>query len=182
MAAPASPTLASIVTEGLKKAGWKNPTTDNNCPYTRARDEWMEEIKNDINIILNGRYLESLQTERVLALIDGRSRYSQPTDYIANQSMSILHGSHQDTSHAGAAGTITFASDEDATEVKGREIIITSGTGANQISQAYSYNSTTKIASVSPSWAVSPNSTSVYMIVDNYYPLDIEGIGIYDDM
>lgn len=168
-AAPTSPTLISLVTEALRKAGWANPATDGNSPYTRARDEWMEEIKNEI--IGGGKQLKSLETERVFALTDGLNKYAQPSDYLANKSIEIIDGTHQDTATDGASGTITFAVDEDATSVAGREIMITSGTGANQIRFCYSYNSSSKQATISPVWTA-PNTTSKYMIVDTYHPID----------
>ena len=170
MSLPISPTLIGIVTEALNKVGWSDPVNDTNAPYTRARDIWMEEIKNDI--ILGGKTLKSLETERVFALTDGKNKYAQPSDYLLNKSIEILDGTHQNTATDGASGSITFASNEDATDVMGREIMITSGTGVNQLSFCYSYNSLNKIASVTPLW-VAPNTTSKYMIVSSYYPIDL---------
>lgn len=170
-AVPTAPALADIVTEALKQCGWADPVNDGNAPYTRARDTWMEEIKDDI--VTGSKYLKSLKTERMFTITDGLNKYSQPSDYLANDKIEIWDGTHQDIVVGATSGTITFAGNEDATDVQGRSIVITSGTGVNQISLCYSYNSTTKIATVSPVRAVTPVAGDGYMIVDTKYPIDL---------
>ena len=167
MAAPTLPTLTSITTEGLKKARIATPSA---AQLTRAQDEWMNEIKNDIAVLFGGRKLVFLQTERVLALTDGLQKYSQPTDYFSNLSMQILDGSTQGIAQAGGANTITLAATETVTTdaMIGMEIAVTGGTGANQIGQCTGYNENTKVATVSPAWAVNPAIASTYMIVSSY--------------
>lgn len=169
MAAPASPTLVSITTEGLKKAGYENPTADE---LARAQDEWMEEIKNDIWNA--AKKLKTLQKEAVISTTKGVYRYSLPTDFSSiNGEMVLMEGTETGTAQTGAAGSITLQANETFLEgfIQGKEILITGGTGVNQISQVYAYNSTTKVASVSPSWATNPSTDSTYLIIDTYYPL-----------
>lgn len=170
MAAPTMPSLASITTEGLIKSGITTPSA---AQLTRAQDEWMNEIKNDIAILFGGKRLEFLQSERVLALTDGLQKYSQPTDFHSHLSMQILDGSVQGTAQAGAATTITLAAAEtiSSTEMIGSEIVITGGTGPNQIRQCTGYSTSTKIATISPSWTTNPAIGSTYMIVSAYSPL-----------
>lgn len=170
MAAPTPPTLATITTEGLIKSGITTPSA---AQLTRAQDEWMNEIKNDIAILFGGKKLEFLQSERVLALTDGLQKYSQPTDFHSHLSMQILDGNVQGTATAGAATTITLAaaSTISSAEMIGSEIVITGGTGPNQIRQCTGYDTSTKIATISPSWATNPASGSTYMIVSAYNPL-----------
>ncbi len=48
MAAPTPPNLATLATEGLKKAGYKSTGANWSTLLTRAEDYWMNEIKNDI--------------------------------------------------------------------------------------------------------------------------------------
>jgi hypothetical protein len=167
MAAPTMPTLLSLATEGLKRAGYISPTADQ---LTRAQDEWMNEIKNDISVLFGGKKIEFLQAERVLALTDGLQKYSQPTDYFSNLSMQILDGSIQGIAQAGAATTITLAATETVTssEMVGSEIVVTGGTGVNQIRQCTSYDESTKIATISPAWTVNPAVASTYMVVSSY--------------
>jgi len=45
MAAPTAPTLSSIVSEALAKAGYPIPSA---ALTTRASNQWMEEIKDDL--------------------------------------------------------------------------------------------------------------------------------------
>lgn len=170
MAAPAMPTLTSLTTEGLKKAGVTTPSA---AQLTRAQDEWMNEIKNDISVLFGGKKIEFLQSERVLALTDGLQKYSQPTDYFSNLSMQLLDGSVQGIAQSGAANTITLAATETVTssEMIGKEIVVTGGTGANQIRQCTAYNESTKEATISPAWTTNPAVASTYMVVSSYTPV-----------
>lgn len=170
MAAPTAPTLTTITTEGLKKSGITVPSA---AQLTRAQDEWMNEIKNDIAVLFGGTKLEFLQSERVLALTDGLQKYSQPTDFHSDLSMQILDGSVQGTAQTGASTTITLAaaSTISSVEMIGSEIVTTGGTGPNQIRQCTGYDTSTKIATISPAWTVTPTSNTTYMIVSAYNPL-----------
>mgnify|MGYP001594673593 CR=1 FL=1 len=165
MAVPTAPTLVSITTEGLKKAGITTPTS---AQLARAQDEWMEEIKNDIWII--AKKLISLQTTTIQTLVNGQSRYSLPTDFSSIITMEILDGRVRGTAQAGSATSITLASADTSTDIIGSEIVITAGTGQNSISRVTAFNTTTKVATVAPSWTA-PASGSSYMIIDTTYPL-----------
>lgn len=70
------------------------------------------------------------------------------------------------TAQAGAAGSITLASGESATDdyYNGQVVWITSGTGAGQFRVIDDYVGATKVASVSPNWATNPDNTSVYAL------------------
>jgi hypothetical protein len=72
------------------------------------------------------------------------------------------------TAQAGAAGTITLASDESSTTdwFEGKAVEVYSGTGAGQVGVVHDYNGTTKVASVAPNWKTNPDSTSKYRIWD----------------
>lgn len=169
MAAPTMPTADSIVTEGVSLA--HSTTSPDTYWITRGKNEWLEEIKNDIAVLSGGKKLEFLQSERVLALTDGLQKYSMPTDYLANLSMQLLDGQIQGTATAGATTTITLAATETVTtsEMIGREIVTTGGTGPNQFAQCTGYNETTKVATVSPAWAVTPPASgTTYMVVSSY--------------
>ncbi|MDP2672054.1 MAG: hypothetical protein Q8O68_00910 [Candidatus Daviesbacteria bacterium] len=165
MAAPTAPTLTSITTEALKKAGYASPTS---AQLTRAQDEWMAEVKNDIWLRIKN--LNLLQTSVIQTLTNGRSRYSMPTDFSNDLTLEILDGNKRGTAQAGSSSSITLAANETATDIVGSEIAITAGTGQNSISRITAYNSTTKVADVSPSWTA-PASGSSYMIIDTTHPL-----------
>lgn len=168
MAAPTAPTLATLVSEGLKKAGHASPAA---ALSTRAQDYWIEEIKNDIFTL--AKKLRSLQTTGVTVTDKGLWRYSFPSDFSSHISLTRMYGSETGTAQAGAAGTLTLKADAGHTEewMLGKEILITSGTGSSGLSQCTAYNPTTKVATVTPNWPTTPDSTSTYMIVDEYIPL-----------
>ena len=168
MAAPAVPTATSIVTEALKRAGYSNPSS---AQITRGEGEYMAEVKNDIFML--GKKLKPLYTASVLVLTEGRSRYSNPTDYASDMVMDVMYGSHVGTLQAGAAGSFTLSATESigATSIIGKDLLITSGTGIGSMSQVVTYSDTTKAGSPSPNFTTAPANGSGYMIVDTYQPL-----------
>ena len=165
MAAPTPPTLTDIVTEGLKKAGNTTPTS---AQITRASTYWMEEIKNDIWI--RAKRLKSLHVTAHGMLTKGKSRNALPDDYSSELSLTLLDGTATGIAQAATASTITLAAGTDlqADSVIGKEILITSCTGVGSLSQAVSYDNTTKISGVVPDLTTTPDATSGYMIVSDY--------------
>lgn len=71
------------------------------------------------------------------------------------------------TAQAGAAGQITLASGESATDnlFTHQTLIITGGTGAGQVRIITKYTGSTKVAIVAPNWNVTPDVTSTYEIL-----------------
>ncbi len=165
MAAPALPTRSDIVTEGLKRGGFPNPST---AIITRANG-WMEEIKNDIWML--EKRLTSLQATSVLTTINGQGRYALPSDFSSDIKLEILYGSVINTAQAGTANTITLAATESIAEttILGEDIVIYAGTGQNSIGQCRAYNTTTKVATVIANWDTQPASGSSYMVIDSIY-------------
>lgn len=177
MAAPTAPTLSSISSEALKRAGYSNPSS---ALTTQAQDEWMEEIKNDIWTV--EKRLKNLHTTSITILTVGKSRYTFPSDYGTDMTMVLMNGDTTGTAQAGAVGSITLASDDDGTEsdYQGKEIVVTGNTGQGSISQIVSFNSTTKVATVSPSFTTAPDSSSTYMIIDSYYDIERQPVWEFD--
>lgn len=175
MAAPTVPTKTTLVTEGLKKSGYASPSS---TLISRAEDYFLEEIKNDIWLL--GKRLKSLQAEHVEVLTPGISRYDFPPALSSIATAKILYGDEEDDVQDGAASTVTLDSEEDEgeDELEGKEILIYSGTGKGSLSQIYSYDEDTLIATVSPAWANTPKATvpvtgDTYVIIDEYTPLEI---------
>lgn len=171
MPAPTIPTLASIVSEGLKQAGIKSPSPD---LTTRAQEEWMLEIK---EIIWNKeKKLTCLQTTSHGILTKGQSRYSMPTDYASDLTVVLLEGDKSGVAQGGGADTIILAADETATEndLIGYEILVTSGTGVASLSQIIAYDESTKEATVAPNFNTAPASGSAYLIVNREWPIDVK--------
>lgn len=178
MAAPTNPTATSIVTEAYNKVGIDSPTS---AQLTRAKDHFLEEIKNDI-WIRAGRSgntrIKSLQTSDVQISVVGQSKYDFPSDFDEEITISILDGDHTGTAQAGASTTITLESGEDAGEsdVEGKYILITSGTGVNGLRQCVDYNTSTLVATVASEWDTTPDSTSTYLIVNQTTELEEDNV------
>lgn len=160
MAIPVNPTATTIVTEALNKGGHLNPSA---AKITRAEDFWLEEVKLDIAERKDWKILEETA---LLVLDEKRSRYTLPTDYEKMLSVKIYSGEETGTVQTGAASTITLDISEGITEgtAEGSLIFITSGTAKGQSSRITAYDESTKIATVSPSWGITPDNTSEYMI------------------
>ena len=169
MAAPTMPTSATIIAEGAKKALRDSVPSD----ITTRGDTWLEEIKNDLVTIFGAKKLEFLQASRVLALTDGLSTYSQPADFYSNMSMQLVDGEEQGTAQAGAASTITLAaaSTISVTDMVGKKVYTTGGTGPNQVGQCTAYNFSTKVATISGTWTTNPDATTTYMVASFYAPI-----------
>lgn len=163
MASPTAPTLSTIVSEALKKAGESDPSS---ALITRAEDYWMEEIKNDI--FQQTRDLKFLQIHTHGIAVQGQSRYSLPTDYGEDLTVYLLDGDISGTATAGSINSITLAADtsESESDIQGLDIIVTSGTGVASLGQITAYNSSTKVATVAPDFKVAPASGSTYLIIN----------------
>ncbi len=181
MTAPSNPTAAELIAEGLKKAGYSSGTAQYTTLLARATATWLDEIKADIHTLSD--QMKSLLSTYVHITVENQSRYDMPSDFGVNESMVLMDATHYGTAQAGAAASLTLAADEDVTEedIEGHEIVIYTGTGANQIAQCISYDETTKVATFpSSSFGTAPDLTSGYMIIDDISPLDYMSIDEYD--
>lgn len=77
MAVPAQPTRTSIVTEAFKKTGNLTPTAGET---TRAEDEFLEEIKQEIAQKKAGQWW-ILQETATIPTVAGQQRYPVPVDF-----------------------------------------------------------------------------------------------------
>lgn len=177
MAIPSQPSLEDLIREGLAKAGESDPDA---ALITRAEDQWTEEIKNDIWEL--GKKPKALHVTSYGVFQRGQSRYSNPSDYSTDLSLTVLDGNVRGTAQAGSVSSITLASDDASTDgsVAGKGIIVLSGTGQGSYSQITSFNSTTKVATVVPNFNTAPSSDSTYLIVDNEYPVEQRPVFEYD--
>lgn len=174
-AAPTVPTQASLISEGLAMAGESDPDST----LTTRAGLWFEEIKNDI--WRKEKKLKSLQKTCYAILQKGESRYSYPSSFSSDISITLLDGTRTGTAQAGSTNSITLAASEAAgdSDLIGKEIIITSGTGIGSFGQIIAYSSSTKVASVTPDFETAPDSTSTYMIIDQEYELEQRPISDY---
>ncbi len=185
MTVPAAPTLDDICAEGLKKSGYAAGTSQYTTMLARANTTWIEEIKNDIYTM--SKELKTLQKTYPHITVPNRSRYIMPSDYQSNLKFTLLDGTHYGTAQAGAATSITLQADEDIAEadILGKSIVLTGGTGANQIAQVTAYSTTTKIATIysetiTGAWTINPGATSTYLICDEVDDLTYRSISEAD--
>lgn len=176
-AVPTAPSLSTIVTEALKKAGHSSPAA---ALITRGEDYWMEEVKQDIWDL--SHRLRSLITKYPFVTTSNQATISQESDYDSVLNMTLLDGTHYGTAQTGDATSITLAAAEDAAQadVEGKEILIYAGTSINEIARCTAYSATTKIATCT--FTTAPDNTSKYLIVETYSPLDYMPLFHYDTL
>ena len=162
------PILASLVLESLKRSGYSNPSAD---LQARATERWIEEIKAEL--WAKARQLKSLQSKAVTVLTKGVAQYSNPSDYASDMTIVFASGGTYGTAQNGSTSSVTLASSYAGVEsdVIGREIVITAGTGVGGIATVSAYVPGTKVATVTPSFTTAPTTGSSYMILDDYRPL-----------
>lgn len=164
MALPTAPSLTTICTDALRLAGYPTPTA---AQLTQA-ELWIEETKQDI--WLKHRRLKPLLMTAYGVTAVGKSRYALPSAFDIMSSCSILDGD-SGTAQAAADSTLTLAAATTATEasLQGKLLLITSGTtGTGSCSQITAFNTTTKVATVTPNWTTTPTGTITYLIVDEH--------------
>lgn len=172
MSIAANPLLSELVLEGIKQAGDNNPST---TTISRATNNWIEEIKNDIwNLAKKPKVLHITSYS---VLNRGQSRYAYPSDFSSDLSLSVLSGSYSGLAQNGAVNNISLAStDNSGDNIIGKEILITAGTAVGSCAQITSYNSTTKIAYVVPDFATAPVNGDSYLIIDQETPIETRPI------
>ena len=108
-------------------------------------------------------------TNRGIPIYDDVVRGSGGLYLFTNDTVDPTNIENSGTAQAGAETTITLASAASATNdaYNGMSLQITSGTGSGQDHQRITdYDGTTKEATVSGAWTTTPDSTSVYRIVN----------------
>jgi hypothetical protein len=180
MAVPTAPTESELIQEGLELAGWNS--TRRTALSSRS-DKWIREVMNDIWLL--GKRMRTLQKVSVTIVDIGVSRYAVPTDYHSDLSLVLLDGDTTGTAQAGSSSDITLANDDSTTQAdmeKALGILIYNGAGKGSFSEVTSFNTTSKVASVSPNFNTAPDDTSSYMIVTRTIPLNEGGIWELDGM
>jgi hypothetical protein len=176
MSIPSAPTIASIVTEGLKRGGRVNPTA---TQITDATEHQFREVKSDImRCAATHPYLQKTATA---ATTIGEQRYALPEDCNVFVSLVLLDGpdEYRGTCQSGStSSTIKLDSDFPGANdsINGRYILITDGTGETQYRQVTDYVASTQVATITPVWTTTPDTTSTFLVVTqnyNLFPRDI---------
>ena len=165
MAVPSDPSVTTVVTEGLKRGGKVNPSA---AEITSGTDEQFQEVVADIMLRVGHHHL--FETQDVDATVAGLRSYDFPIGMFSDPKITLYDGPDdwRGTAQAGASTTITLAAtyDEDSETVLGKYVIVTGGTGVDQIKQVTSYNNTSKVATVDSAWSTNPDSSSTYLVSD----------------
>lgn len=170
--------VSGIMIEGMKRALGRTPSSGE---QSRALDYWAEEIKNDL-------WMESeshrvLQATALTLLTEGTQRYSTPSDYAELIGMTVLDGDERETAAGGTTTTITLSSNDSNSEEWhiSKEIVLIAGAGSGQRSTITAYNTSTRVATVSPAFTSPPNATTNYVIIDYYDGIDVIGIEQFNE-
>ena len=165
MAVPSDFTITQLVTQGLKRGGITNPAS---AQITEATDFFLREVTKDIHLFTGG--VPELLTTGVDTCVIGQTAYPWPTAAEEIRSLVLLDGPDDwsGTATAGGATSITLASalSEDQTTLRGKRIVITGGTGVDQINQIVAWNNSSKVATVADTWTTNPASGSTYTIAN----------------
>jgi len=169
MSAPSQPTDTSIVTQAYKDFGISSPSSSQ---IARAISDGIEWVKRDL-MNLGHEWKFMVKSSYIITSI-GTNNYAVPTDYLKFLSARILEGTTTGTAQAGSTTSITLASGSTFSQsnVQGKTIVITGGTGSGQAAQIASYNSSTKVVTFDAAITTAPDSTSTYLIVETYCRLD----------
>lgn len=163
MAIPAVPTVTTIVTQALKRAGRTQPTA---VQIAEARDEALQEVKSDI--MFKAPTHKNLIATATAVTMYGQQRYRTPSDYNIMDSITLLDGSEEarGLATAGTENTITLASTYNVNEadIIGKHILLTDGPGMTQVRQITNWNNSTKVAYVDVDWSENPTGATSYQV------------------
>ena len=158
MALPIAPTIATVLTEAYTRGGIPTPTT---AQLTRAEDEWLQEVLQDLSTLKGWNPGEDTQVVLATQFVQS---YSIPSPLYRMLEIRWFQPGLTGTASAGAAGTITLATGLNVGDVEGHKIFTTGGTGSGQVRRATDYNSGTGVATITPNWTTTPDGTTTYMV------------------
>lgn len=170
MAVPANPSVTSIVTQALKRAGRTTPTA---AQITEATDHALQEVKADI--MLKAPTHSNLVATVTSVTTRGQQRYAVPDDFNRFVTLKLLNGPDEwrGTVQTGGTSSVTLAAGLTASvaDLEGKYILITSGPGIEEYREIVSYTPATRVAIVDLPWLNIPTTTSTYLIVNQTHQL-----------
>jgi hypothetical protein len=170
MAVPGIPSVTTIVTQALKRAGRTSPTA---AQITEASEHAIQEVKSDIAIVAPTH--PNLLVTATTVTTKGLQRYAFPDDYHQPYSLMLLDGPEEWrlTVQDSTATSVTLPSSISLEErdIVGKYILVTSGDGAEEYREVISWDNTTKVATVEAPWEEQPVAGSTVLIVNAYTKL-----------
>jgi hypothetical protein len=181
MAIPTAPTLSSICSEAVQRAGYSSTTIQYATALTRAQNEWIEQVKDDIFTF--EKQLTPLMKSTVQIATLGQSLYTFPADFSSIRQMTLLDGATTGLARGGTLNSITLTALDAGTSngYLGKQILVYAGTAINQMAQIIAFNATTKLATITPAFTVAPVIGDSYMIIDNYFDINPMPVDDYDN-
>lgn len=179
MAIPADPVVNTFLEHALRRAGQPNPST---AQRDELKDNGLQEVKTDIRLFAAGHPM--LRTTAVDSTIVGVRVYAGPTDLNIMKGIALWDGPDEwrGTAQAGGAATLTGAAtlDEDSDTLIGHVLILTGGTGVDQLGYITGYDNGTKVITVSANWTTAPDSTTTYLIANQrrLLPFEVKASGL----
>lgn len=177
MAVPSLPTVTTVVTQALKRAGRVTPTA---LQIAEATDNALQEVKSDI--MFRAPTHRNLLATATAVTMRGQQRYFVPEDFNQMDSITLLDGPEEwrGLATAGTSNTITLASSLNVAEDEliGHYILLTDGPGFTQYRQITNYTAATKIAYVDVDWEPIPTGATSYMLVSTHpaiWPMTTKG-------
>lgn len=163
MAVPSNPTVSSIVQDALRTVLTATPTSGQETEITNNA---FQTIKTEIWSACT--HDELLKTSLYIILPIGSGQVDTPAEFSSEVSLDVYVGpeSWAFTAAAASSGTITMPStfSADVSSIRGRYVFTTGGTGSGQYRQITTYDDTTKVASITPNWTVTPDATTTAFI------------------
>lgn len=157
MAVPTVPTINSICTEALKRAGIPSPDT---TQLTRAEDHWFAEIMRDL---MDAKRWKPIEDTQVVITTAYQQAYTVPSPLIRILGMRFFSGDHTGTVDTAISTAITLLGTV-GSDARGRKLFTTGGTGSGQVQRILSVSGQT--VTVDAAFSTSLSTDTTYMIAD----------------
>src|SRR5579859_2656347 len=173
MSLPSQPTDTSIVTQAFKDFGI---TTPNSSQISRAITDGIEWVKRDLNNM--GHTWKFMMKTTYIITQQGVNTYAVPTDYLKYVLARCGTGTDSGTLQGGSTAVCTLAAADASsqTQIQGKMLIITGGSGVNQGAQIASYNAGTKVVTFDQAISTAVDNTSTYLIIDKWDRMDDQDV------
>jgi hypothetical protein len=163
-----NPIISDLILEGIKQAGENSPSS---ALLNRASSQWVEQIKNDIWHL--AKKPKILHVTAYTVINPKQSRYSYPTDFSSDLTLTLLAPKTGGNCNGGSINTVVLDPKDQVNKgCLGLGVLMTSGNSIGSYGQVVSYDSATNTASVVPDFHIAPTSGDSYMTIGVEYPVE----------
>ena len=172
MAIPSNPIIQEIIRDGMILGGQYNLTTVSTA-VTNFQSRELQTLKTELwQASVTD---ELLRTVTYVSVSTGSRAVTLPADFDHEERLRVFDGddSHRGTFQTGYPQAATLASgfSQDEDGLLGTYLFVLTGPGSGEAGEITEYDNTTKIATVSSAWVVSPTSASTYLVSTYWYDL-----------